>query len=163
MTRKRVRRTQHGLRPVPTRTVTTPFLPGQEAMTPGTSRATSVLDRVLGLSEDQVQRTLKSMIASFGSLEDRTALPTSIRGRRATHAEGPPKGAIKYPYPPCDALPPTRRSDPPQMIPTGLRQPARRRPHQDTTVTLSDRREFAPQPDTLEARGGAILDSGHSA
>jgi predicted GH43/DUF377 family glycosyl hydrolase len=65
--RQLVRRTQHGLRPDPTRTVTTLFLPGQEGMTPGTSRATSVLDRVLRLSEDQVERTLESMIASFGS------------------------------------------------------------------------------------------------
>lgn len=67
MIRQLVRRTQHGLRPDPTRTVTTLFLPGQEGMTPGTSRATSVLDRVLRLSEDQVERTLESMIASFGS------------------------------------------------------------------------------------------------
>jgi predicted GH43/DUF377 family glycosyl hydrolase len=67
VTRQLVRRTQHGLRPDPTRTVTTLFLPGQEGMTPGTSRATSVLDRVLRLSEDQVERTLESMIASFGS------------------------------------------------------------------------------------------------
>jgi hypothetical protein len=67
VTRQLVRRTQHGLRPNPTRTVTTLFRPGQEGMTPGTSRATHVLDRVLRLSEDQVERTLESMIASFGS------------------------------------------------------------------------------------------------
>jgi predicted GH43/DUF377 family glycosyl hydrolase len=43
------------------------FLPGQEAMTRGSSRATPVLDRILALSEAQVQRTLTSTIASFGN------------------------------------------------------------------------------------------------
>jgi predicted GH43/DUF377 family glycosyl hydrolase len=60
-----VRRTAHVLRPDPTRVVTTVFLPGQEAMTPGASRATSVLDRVLALSEAQVEQTLGRTIAAF--------------------------------------------------------------------------------------------------
>ncbi len=67
MTRPLVRRTDRVLRPDPTRVVTTVFLPGQEGMTPGASRATSVLDRVLALSEDRVERTLERTIASFGS------------------------------------------------------------------------------------------------
>lgn len=66
MTGPLVRRTSHVLRPDPTRVVTTMFLPGQEAMTPGASRATSVLDRILALSEPQVQRTLRATVASFG-------------------------------------------------------------------------------------------------
>jgi predicted GH43/DUF377 family glycosyl hydrolase len=64
------RRTGHVLRPDPTRVVTTVFLPGQEAMAPGISRATAVVGRVLALSEAQVERTLAQTLASFGSRHD---------------------------------------------------------------------------------------------
>lgn len=67
MTSRLARRTSHVLRPDPSRVVTTVFLPGQEAMALGASRAASVLDRVLALSEAQVERTLARTIASFGS------------------------------------------------------------------------------------------------
>ncbi len=70
MTPPLVRRTGHVLRPDPTRVVTTVFLPGQEAMAPGNSRATAVVGRVLALSEAQVERTLAQTLASFGSRHD---------------------------------------------------------------------------------------------
>ncbi|MGB8020047.1 MAG: glycoside hydrolase family 130 protein [Candidatus Nanopelagicales bacterium] len=67
MSRRLVTRTSHVLHPDPTRVLTTVFLPGQEMMTPGTSRATTVLDRVLALSDEQVDRTLERAIDSFAS------------------------------------------------------------------------------------------------
>lgn len=62
-----VTRTGHVLRPDPTRVVTTMFLPGQEIMTSGTSRAGAVLDRVLGLSDDQVEAALAQVTHAFES------------------------------------------------------------------------------------------------
>lgn len=67
MTRPLVTRSPHVLRPDPTRVVTTMFLPGQEMMTPGASRATTVLDRVLALSDSQVDRTLADVRQGFAN------------------------------------------------------------------------------------------------
>lgn len=53
------------LRPDPTRVVTRLFLPGQEWRTQGSSRATAVLERVLALSDEQVERSLRQALALF--------------------------------------------------------------------------------------------------
>lgn len=58
-----VRRTEHVLRPDPSRVVSAIFLPGQEMASFGVSRSTVVLERVLGLSEAEVA-------AELGDLED---------------------------------------------------------------------------------------------
>ena len=55
-TRPLVRRTPHVLRPDPARVVTKIFLPGQELAASARSRSTAVLDRVLALSEEEVER-----------------------------------------------------------------------------------------------------------
>lgn len=52
-----VARTQHRLRPDASRTLCQLFVPGQEALIPGGSRALAVIDRVLDMSEE-VERTL---------------------------------------------------------------------------------------------------------
>ncbi|HSO04359.1 MAG TPA: glycoside hydrolase family 130 protein [Candidatus Limnocylindrales bacterium] len=67
-TRGLVTRTDAVLRPDPTRVVTRMFLPGQEMLIHGSSRATSVLDRVMALTDEQVDRALGHALAEF---EDR--------------------------------------------------------------------------------------------
>ena len=62
-----VQRTDVLLRPDPTRVVTRLFLPGQEMMTSGPSRATAVLDRVLALTDEQVERALTQAVEEFGA------------------------------------------------------------------------------------------------
>ncbi len=47
------------------RVVTRFFVPGREDVGPGNSRATPVLDRVLALSEEAVEKTLSDLIESF--------------------------------------------------------------------------------------------------
>jgi predicted GH43/DUF377 family glycosyl hydrolase len=58
-------RTQHRLTPDPSRTLCRLFVPGQETLIRGESRAMVVIDRVLGLSEDQAERTLARTLARF--------------------------------------------------------------------------------------------------
>ncbi len=65
MTAALVTRTDIVLRPDPTRVVTRLFLPGQEMLIHGSSRASAVLDRVLALTDDQVQRALDGAMAEF--------------------------------------------------------------------------------------------------
>jgi predicted GH43/DUF377 family glycosyl hydrolase len=60
-----VRRTDHQLRPDPTRVVTALFLPGQELAAPGRSRSTGVLERVVGLSDAQVDVELEALTTAF--------------------------------------------------------------------------------------------------
>jgi predicted GH43/DUF377 family glycosyl hydrolase len=62
-----VRRTEHVLRPDPARVVSSIFLPGQEMATVGGSRSDVVLERVLGLPEDEVVAQLGSLVAAYGS------------------------------------------------------------------------------------------------
>jgi predicted GH43/DUF377 family glycosyl hydrolase len=62
-----VRRTDHVLRPDPRRVVTQLFLPGQERLTVGASRASTVLDRVLALTDDEVDRALEQTLRAFGT------------------------------------------------------------------------------------------------
>ena len=54
------------LRPDPSRVIALPFLPGQEGMSAGISRAESVVGRVLALTEDEVAAELSAVRASFG-------------------------------------------------------------------------------------------------
>ncbi len=61
-----VRRTPHVLRPDPTRVLATLFLPGQEMLATGQSRSTAVLERVLALSEAEVDAQLVALTAAFG-------------------------------------------------------------------------------------------------
>lgn len=60
-----VRWTPHVLQPDPGRVVVKTFLPGQELLTLGESRATGVLDRVQAMSPAEVERTLSATLTSF--------------------------------------------------------------------------------------------------
>ncbi len=60
-----VRRTDVRLRPDPSRVVAKLFVPGQEGNIEGESRAGSVVDRVLGLSDDEAAATLAGVVAGF--------------------------------------------------------------------------------------------------
>jgi predicted GH43/DUF377 family glycosyl hydrolase len=53
------------LRPDPRRVVTRLFLPGQEMMGNGESRAAGVVDRILALSDDDVARALDEVLTRF--------------------------------------------------------------------------------------------------
>ena len=66
MTRDWVRRTNHVLRPDPARVVSRIFLPGQEMPTVGESRSTAVLERVLLLSDSEVDDALAEAEMVFG-------------------------------------------------------------------------------------------------
>ncbi|HVB44098.1 MAG TPA: glycoside hydrolase family 130 protein [Streptosporangiaceae bacterium] len=58
-------RTQHRLRPDVSRTLCRLFVPGQETLIRGGSRAMAVIDRVLELSEHEVERALARTLARF--------------------------------------------------------------------------------------------------
>jgi predicted GH43/DUF377 family glycosyl hydrolase len=62
-----VRRTGHLVAPDPSRVVPMLFLPGQEMAAPGHSRSRSVLDRVLALSDDEVDAELELITEGFGA------------------------------------------------------------------------------------------------
>jgi predicted GH43/DUF377 family glycosyl hydrolase len=53
------------LRPDPSRTLSRLFVPGQETLIRGESRAMAVIDRVLAMSEDEVESTLARTMARF--------------------------------------------------------------------------------------------------
>jgi predicted GH43/DUF377 family glycosyl hydrolase len=59
-------RTTHRLRPDPRRVVTRLFLPGQEIMGNGESRAAGVINRILGLPDDEVASALDAVLTGFG-------------------------------------------------------------------------------------------------
>ena len=61
-----VRRTDHVLLPDLGRVVSTLFLPGQEPGSPGSSRSSGVLDRVLALSDEEVENELLRLESTFG-------------------------------------------------------------------------------------------------
>ena len=61
-----LRRTEHVLRPDPSRVVSTLFLPGQEIVGSRRSRSGGVLDRILALSDAQVGVRLATTLDSFG-------------------------------------------------------------------------------------------------
>src|SRR5258708_2322982 len=58
-------RTQHRLRPDASRTLCRLFVPGQETLIRGGSRAMAVIDRVLDLSEPEGERALAPTLARF--------------------------------------------------------------------------------------------------
>jgi predicted GH43/DUF377 family glycosyl hydrolase len=58
-------RTQHRLQPDASRTLCRLFVPGQETLIRGGSRAMAVIDRVLELSEQEVERALARTLARF--------------------------------------------------------------------------------------------------
>ena len=64
-------RTPHRLTPDASRMVSRLFVPGQETLIPGDSRAKKVIDRVLAMTEDEVDRTLARTRDRFaGRLRD---------------------------------------------------------------------------------------------
>jgi len=58
-------RTPHRLRPDASRTLCRLFVPGQETLIRGQSRATAVIDRILALSEEEAERTVARTLARF--------------------------------------------------------------------------------------------------
>ena len=58
-------RTHHRLRPDASRTLSRLFVPGQETLIRGESRAMAVIDRVLAMSEAEAARTLARTLARF--------------------------------------------------------------------------------------------------
>lgn len=62
-----VTRTDHRLRPDASRVLSRLFVPGRETLIQGESRAMAVIDRVLGMAEDEVDRTLTAITARFSS------------------------------------------------------------------------------------------------
>jgi len=60
-------RTPHRLRPDASRTLCRLFVPGQETLIHGESRAMAVIDRVLDLSEEEVETTLARTLARFSA------------------------------------------------------------------------------------------------
>jgi predicted GH43/DUF377 family glycosyl hydrolase len=64
-------RAQLLLRPDPSRTLSRLFVPGQETLIRGESRAMAVIDRVLAMSEDEVESTLaRTMVRFSGQYRD---------------------------------------------------------------------------------------------
>ncbi len=58
-------RTEHRIKPDPSRILPRLFVPGQETLIQGESRATPVIDRILDLTEQDVERTLARTMARF--------------------------------------------------------------------------------------------------
>jgi predicted GH43/DUF377 family glycosyl hydrolase len=58
-------RTGHRMKPDPSRTLGRLFVPGQETLIQGKSRATPVIDRILNLTEAEVEQTLARTLARF--------------------------------------------------------------------------------------------------
>jgi predicted GH43/DUF377 family glycosyl hydrolase len=58
-------RTQHRLTPDASRTICRPFIPGQETLIRGESRAMAVVNRVMALSEQDAEQALARTIARF--------------------------------------------------------------------------------------------------
>ena len=62
-----VTRTEHQLRPDASRTLCRLFVPGQETLIRGGSRALAVMDRILDLNEQEVEYTLARTVARFSA------------------------------------------------------------------------------------------------
>jgi predicted GH43/DUF377 family glycosyl hydrolase len=60
-------RTPHWLKPDASRTICRLFVPGQETLIRGQSRAMAVIDRILDLSQEQVETTLARTLARFSA------------------------------------------------------------------------------------------------
>lgn len=85
MTHSFVTKTDVLLRADPTRVISTIFVPGQELLIEGDSRATPVLDRILALPEDQVERELAGVVAHFSSRHAHLAEQFAGRFRLVAH------------------------------------------------------------------------------
>jgi predicted GH43/DUF377 family glycosyl hydrolase len=59
------RRSTHRLRPDPGRVLAKLFIPGQETLIEGESRAGAVVERVLGLADDEAVEALAEVVAAF--------------------------------------------------------------------------------------------------
>lgn len=62
-----IRRVGPTLRPDPSRTILRPFVPGQELVRVGLSRADAVVSRVLDLTDDEVTRTLSQVVRTLSA------------------------------------------------------------------------------------------------
>jgi hypothetical protein len=62
-----VARTAHWLRPDASRTLCRLFVPGQETLIHGESRAMAVIDRILELSNEEVEATVARTMARFSA------------------------------------------------------------------------------------------------
>jgi hypothetical protein len=60
-------RTEHRIRPDASRTLGRLFVPGQETLIRGGSRALAVIDRILDLNEQEVDYTLARTLARFSA------------------------------------------------------------------------------------------------
>ena len=60
-------RTEHRIRPDASRTIGRLFVPGQETLIRGGSRALAVIDRILDLNEQEVEHTLARTLARFSA------------------------------------------------------------------------------------------------
>ena len=60
-------RTEHRIRPDASRTLSRLFVPGQETLIRGGSRALAVIDRILDLSELQVEHALARTLVRFSA------------------------------------------------------------------------------------------------
>ncbi len=60
-------RSEHRMRPDASRTLCRLFVPGQETLVQGDSRATPVIDRILGLTEQDVEQALARTMARFSA------------------------------------------------------------------------------------------------
>jgi predicted GH43/DUF377 family glycosyl hydrolase len=58
-------RTEHRIKPDPSRILPRLFVPGQETLIQGESRATPVIDRILDLTKEDVEQTLARTMARF--------------------------------------------------------------------------------------------------
>ena len=91
MTTDLLRRVALVLRADPSRVIAKLFLPGQETLANGISRADQVIHRVLAMTADQVTRTLTDTMDRFG---DRHAeLPAILRGHFELVAHRLPAGS----------------------------------------------------------------------
>lgn len=88
MTHAFVTRTDVQLRADPARVISTIFLPGQELLIEGDSRATPVLARILALPEDQVERELAGVWERFSGRHARLAEQFAARFRLVAHRVG---------------------------------------------------------------------------
>jgi predicted GH43/DUF377 family glycosyl hydrolase len=84
-----VARTQHRLKPDASRTLCQLFVPGQEALIRGGSRATAVIDRILDMSGEEVERTLARTLARFSGRYPGLAETLEHNFGRVAHRFGP--------------------------------------------------------------------------
>jgi predicted GH43/DUF377 family glycosyl hydrolase len=85
-----VRRTVHRLRPDPRRVVAKLFIPGQEGLIEGPSRAGSVIERVLALDDGQVAAALDEVVALFADRHHDLAAILTEHFELVAHRIDPP-------------------------------------------------------------------------